>query len=119
MLLRLDLELGDVDFSTFIEQMQNILNYSADIIAKDNDVEKELRSGVLVIGHENDGFFVYCGKKMLNKEVSKLQAKIDSLTGLDLIEMARKSGKPLEYVFTGIDGNITFFSIKVLIEGKK
>jgi len=150
--LRLDLELGEVDFSTsqsvfstFIEQMQNILNYSADIITKDSEIEKELRSGVLVIGHENDGFFVYCGNKMLNKDVGKLQAKIDSLTGLDkdqlkalykekrkqspdegskgaglgLIEMARKSGKPLEYVFTAIDGDFTFFSIRVVIEGKK
>jgi len=150
--LRLDLELGDVSFttsqsifSTFIEQMQNILNYSADVVVKDSEVEKELRAGVLVIGHENGGFYIYCGNKMFNADVPKLQAKIDSLSGLDkdqlkalykekrkqnpdegskgaglgLIEMARKSGKPLEYSFSPIDDSFTFFSIKVIIEGNK
>jgi hypothetical protein len=150
--LRLDLEIGEVGFtttqsifSTFIEQMQNILNYSADIKTKDNEADKELRSGVLLVGRENRGFFIYCGNKMYTKDVAMLRERIDLLSGMDkeqlkalykerrkqtpdegskgagigLIEMARKAGKPLECLFTEIDGTFSFYSIKAIIEGNK
>jgi hypothetical protein len=147
--LRLDLEIVDAGFNTsqsifsiFIEQMQNILNYSADKIAKDTLFDKELRAGVLVIGRVDDGFYIYCGNKMLNEDVPKLQGKIEQIVsmdkeqlkslykerrkqspeegskgaGLGLIEMARKAGKPIDYTFTPIDNEFSFFSIKVIVE---
>lgn len=150
--LRLDLEMEDAGmstsqkiFSVFIEQMQNILNYSEEKIINDSELEKELRIGVLVIGQEDNNFYVYCGNKIYSKDEEKIQRKIDEISGLNqeelkalykqrrktepqegskgaglgLIEMARKSGVPLESSFKKIDEEFSFFSIKVSILGGK
>lgn len=150
--LRLDLKMEEADmnssqkiFSVFIEQMQNVLNYSEEKIINDKEIEKELRIGVLVIGQEGDNFYVYCGNKIYNKDIDRVQRKIDEISelnqeqlkelykkrrksepeegskgaGLGLIEMARKSGRPIGYSFEKLDGEFSFFSIKVLVAGGK
>lgn len=150
--LRLDLKMEEADmsssqkiFSIFIEQMQNVLNYSEDKIINDKEMEKELRIGVLVIGQEDDSFYVYCGNKIYNEDVEKIQSRIDEISvlnaeelkalykkrrkceveegskgaGLGLIEMARKSGRPIECSFKKIDDKFSFFSIRVLVFGGK
>jgi hypothetical protein len=149
--LRLNMEIEDASapasltlFSVFVEQMQNILNYSAEKLGTIPDTEQELRKGVLVIGHENGAFFVYCGNRILNQDVEGLRRKIEDIrlldkdslkvlykerrkaepgagskgAGLGLIDMARKAGKPIEYLFTEIDAMFSFFSIKVSIQEK-
>lgn len=146
--LRLDLEIEKTKmsisqsiFSVFIEQMQNILNYSVDRVVKDIQIEEELRVGVLVIGQEDDEFYVYCGNKIFNRDVPNIQNRIDEVSGLEknqlkalykerrkmevqegsrgaglgLIEMARKSGRPLQYSFEQLNENFSFFTIKVTI----
>jgi len=150
--LRLDLEMEAAGmsisqkiFSVFIEQMQNILNYSEEKIINDSELEKELRIGVLVIGQDADKFYVYCGNKIYNKDAEKIASRIDEISGLNqeelkvlykqrrksepqegskgaglgLIEMARKSGQPIEYSFKKLDEEFSFFSIKVLVAGGK
>ena len=150
--LRLDLEIEDADFtvsqsifSIFVEQMQNILNYSAEKVKDEIELEKELRIGVLGIGGEEDGLYVYCGNKIISSDVERIRDKIESIrmlnkdelkalykekrkqapdkgskgAGLGLIEMARKAGKPIDYSFTRLDSQYSFFSIKVTIRGQK
>lgn len=151
--LRLDLKMEEADmntsqkiFSVFIEQMQNILNYSEEKIINDSELEKELRIGVLVIGQDEDKFYVYCGNKIYSKDIDRIKSRIDEISGLSqeelktlykqrrksesqegskgaglgLIEMARKSGRPIEYSFKKLDEEFSFFSIKVLVSrGKK
>lgn len=129
-------------FSIFIEQVQNVLNYSAEKLSRLDDLENELRVGVVVIGREeNDDYFVYCGNKVFNSDIARIKAKIDEIkdlskdelkilykerrkrepdegskgAGLGLIEMARKAGKPMDYLFTSIDETYSFFSIKVVV----
>lgn len=147
--LRIDLEIEETGFTTsqaifsiFIEQMQNILNYSADKIAKDNNSDKELRAGVLIIGRVENSFYIYCGNKILKEDVAALREKVEHIitlnkeqlktlykerrkltpateskgAGLGLIEMARKAGKPIEYMFNETDDGFSFFSIKVIVE---
>lgn len=146
--LRMDLEIKETSmtvsqsvFSIFIEQMQNIINYSAEKIVNNTEFEKELRLGIIVIGNEDDHLYVYCGNKVFNHDVERLKQRIEEIrwldkdalkalyktrrkmepeegskgAGLGLIEMARKSGKPLEYSFQQLDENLSFFGIKVLI----
>jgi hypothetical protein len=149
--LRLNMEIGDAGtttsqavFSVFVEQMQNILNYSAETLGGEPETDKELRKGVLVIGHDEEGFFIYCGNRILNRDLERLKARIEAVrlldkdalkalykerrksepdegskgAGLGLIDMARKAGKPMEYAFMGIDGTYSFFSIKVCVQEK-
>lgn len=128
-------------FSVFIEQMQNILNYSAERVSKPQDIEHDLRVGVVVIGHENDGYFILCGNKMYNTDVPALSEKLELIrnmnkeelkklykerrrmdpapeskgAGLGLIEMARKGAEPIEYDFLPVDEEFSFFTIRVVV----
>jgi len=129
-------------FSIFIEQVQNVLNYSAEKLNKDEEDEKDLRVGVVVIGHEETGdYSVYCGNRVYNWDISKMRNNIELVrnlskeklkalykerrrmdtdsgskgAGLGLIEMARRSAAPLRYSFEKIDENFSFFSIKVVV----
>jgi N-acyl-D-aspartate/D-glutamate deacylase len=146
--LRINMEIGEAGgrttqsiFAVFVEQMQNILNYSAEKLANSPDAEKELRRGVLVIGSADDGFFVYCGNRIFNRDVAALKQRIEAVrlldkdglkalykekrkaqpdagskgAGLGLIDMARKAGKPIEFDFIPIDEAYSFFSIKVSV----
>jgi hypothetical protein len=128
-------------FSVFIEQMQNILNYSAEKVPPNEVMESELRVGVVVIGHEQKGYYILCGNKVYNKDIPGLRDKLELLrnmskeelktlykerrrmepeptskgAGLGLIEMARKGTEPIEYGFSPIDDNFSFFSIRVVV----
>ncbi len=128
-------------FSIFVEQVQNILNYSAEKLIHEEPAEEELRFGVIVIGREEYGYFIYCGNRVYNQDIPSLREKIEEVRSLDkdelkalyktrrrmesaetskgaglgLIEMARKAGEPLEYSFTEIDRETSFFSIKVIV----
>lgn len=128
-------------FSVFVEQMQNILNYSAERLASTEMQDNEMRVGVVVIGHEQKSYFILCGNKVYNKDIPGLTQKLESVrhlnkeelkalykerrrmepdpeskgAGLGLIEMARKGTEPLEYSFLPIDQDFSFFTIKVVV----
>lgn len=147
--LRRNLELESADhvskmsvFSIFIEQVQNILNYSEDKLKADTDPDNELRVGIVIIGREESGeYSVYCGNRIYTADAPRLEQWIGHLSalskdelkqlykerrrmepepgskgaGLGLIEMARKAGRPMEYGFTAIDGQYSFFTMKVVV----
>lgn len=146
--LRRNLEIDDAGttttisiFSIFIEQVQNVLNYSAEKLGSE-EIENELRIGMVVIGHEKNGeYFIYCGNQVYNEDIGRLTNNIESVrnlnkdelkvlykerrrmepaagskgAGLGLIEMARKSTQPFNYSFVEIDPVFSFFSIKVVV----
>lgn len=146
--LRKNLEIEDAGnvttisvFSIFVEQVQNVLNYSAEKLSN-SEYDDDLKVGIVVIGHEENGdYFIYCGNRVYNKDVSSLSENISLIknlnkdelktlykerrrmepapgskgAGLGLIEMARKSLNPLEYSFEKIDDVFSFFSIKVIV----
>lgn len=149
--LRKKLEADEVDFnaaqaifSIFIEEIQNILNYSAErqkIPA--SEAGNELSSGIFVIGYVEDGYFIHCGNQIYSKDVAYITAKIEELrdlskdglkalyrtrrkmesdlnskgSGLGLIEIARRAGHPMEYTFSRIDDEYSFFALHVLVGG--
>jgi hypothetical protein len=129
-------------FSIFVEQMQNIVNYSADKVAVEDRPEGDLRVGILVIGQQGEQFYVLCGNKVVDAHVGRIRDKIEGVRSLDkdqlkslyrerrklvtddevtkgaglgFIDMARKASRPLEYSFVPAEPGFTFFSIKVII----
>lgn len=128
-------------FSTFIELVQNVLNYSiekVDVNAKDGDG----RVGITAVGYDKAGnYCIYCGNRIHNKDIAHISQLIDSLSGLSkeelkalykekrkkntlqnkkgaglgMIGMARLALTPLEYSFDPIDEVSSFYSIKVVI----
>ncbi len=128
-------------FSVFVEQMQNIIRYSAEKIVANDGRAIELSAGMVTIGMEDKTFFIVCGNTVRNGDVPRLRERLDFLKGLDkdgikahyreqlretpdegsrgatigLIEIARRASAPIEYDFAGIDSDKTFFCLKVRI----
>lgn len=79
-------------FSIFIEQMQNILQYSAEVTPERVDGEpfEEVRYGVVVIGREDSEekrFFVMCGNYVETEKGRVLVDKIEGMRNLNREEL--------------------------------
>jgi uncharacterized protein YqgQ len=126
-------------FSVFIEQTQNIKNYVGSKEGS-SSFERIASSSIVTIGKTEDGHFICSGNMVETRDLDKLLEKIDRLArldktelkklykevmmseqpeqggaGLGIIEMARKSSKPLEYSLTKLDESLTFFTLKAVV----
>ncbi|MEO5332764.1 MAG: SiaB family protein kinase [Magnetococcus sp. YQC-5] len=141
--VRVEQEYHDVNttgiiFSIFVEQVQNIINYSQDRTTSTDPTKPGLGMGMVIIGHKNNRFYVSCAnliktidmqrleKKLVNiKEMSKEQLRTyfkeksrshpeegSKGAGLGLILMARK-GNQIDFSFTPIDSTHTLFFLQV------
>jgi len=128
-------------FSVFVEQIQNVIRYSAEEIIGHDEDGSELRYGVVIVGREKEKFYVLSGNyiekgkeeqlaerlralQKMNKDELKAYFREqrkkdldmwDSDAGLGLIETARKSSEPIEFSITPVNDAYVFFSIKALI----
>ncbi|MEW6348263.1 MAG: SiaB family protein kinase [Thermodesulfobacteriota bacterium] len=128
-------------FAIFVEQMQNIVNYSAERVAPPDQAPPDMRVGVLIVGQDQGRFYVVCGNKIVKEDMEPLAQQLSHLRGLDkdqlkafyrerrkmpipaeskgsglgFIDMARRAGRPLEFEFAPIDDTHVFFSIKAVI----
>jgi hypothetical protein len=94
-------------FSTFVEQVQNVIRYSAEKIGPEEriaaEIEKakeegrepdletddgELRYGLITIGEAPDGTrFVTCANLIKNENVAKVKQSLESIRGLNRKEL--------------------------------
>ncbi|MFK5969728.1 MAG: SiaB family protein kinase [Candidatus Marithrix sp.] len=126
-------------FAMFIEQVQNIIHYSAERFSDKDLNGGSLSNGIVVVGYKNDYYYVVCGNKINKKDIEKLTNKLTVLhnmdkielksfykeqrkkepitkgAGLGFIELARKSAKPIDFDFQSIDEQFSFFSLKTYI----
>ena len=130
-------------FSVFVEQVTNVLMYSAEKKThkvSDNKT-KEVGSGMLVLGRKEATYFIQTGNLIKNENAELIKQKIDHLNtldkkelrklhreklredndnpeskgaGLGLIEIARRVTAPIGYKFTPQDG-LTYFTMYVEI----
>lgn len=131
-------------FSVFVEQMNNMLMYSAEkekfheSDAKQLDVAK----GVFVLGVQDKSYFIQSGNVMKKDSMELIKNRIDHLNtldktelrkfykeqikiedanpeskgaGLGLIEIARRASSKIEYTFTTLDDGLIFFTMFVTI----
>lgn len=127
-------------FSILVEQMQNIVRYS---VERDHDDFGGLSmgSGQIIVGREAEGqFYVACGNRIRSEDGPRLTNKIEQVrtmnpdelkllykeqrrkgpdpdsrgAGLGFIEMARKACKPVDFNIVPVDGETSFFSMKVV-----
>jgi hypothetical protein len=131
-------------FAVFVEQMQNIIRYSAELAAQ-TDAPKsphaEIRYGILTIGQEDGDYVVHAGNLVARADVDRLRARLSKIrgmskeelralhkeqlragpeegskgAGLGLMEIARRSSKPIEFDFSDIDDDYAFFSLKASV----
>jgi hypothetical protein len=126
-------------FAVFVEQMQNMIRYSAEKVP--NSAAElpliEMRYGVLTIGRQGDDYVVHAGNLVARSDVEPLRERLSKIrsmnkeelralhkerlragpeegskgAGLGLMEIARRASKPIEFDFTDVDDKHAFFTI--------
>ena len=128
-------------FSIFIEGVQNVIRYSADSIGESDELDNEVRYGIVTIGNNPVGITVQCGNLIYNKDVTRMKERVSLIEGKDkdelkklykkqmmegpeegskgaslgFLEMARRAGHPLEFSFEKVSDDYTFFCINAII----
>lgn len=132
-------------FSVFVEQMYNILHYSAEknqFRSEQSGKEFDVASGVFILGCNDKQYFVQCGNKIHCKQMDLIRQRIDYLNTLDkaemrkfykervkaendnpdsrgagigLIEIARRASSKIEYAFEPLEDEFCFFTLYVNI----
>jgi len=128
-------------FNVMVECLQNIskhaANYEPGRYAKNN--------ALFMIGKHDSDYLITSGNAVNTVDVPEMGAKIDRINALDkdglkdlykhiitskpglsekggaglgFVDMARKSGMPLEYDFEAINNTLSFFSVKITIPRK-
>ena len=127
-------------FSIFVELMQNIINYSAQRVTAE-EAEQEISYGVLIVGKEENQFYIISGNYIRGEPEAGLREKLTKIrsmdrdelkqyykqqrrlqvdnaskgAGLGFIEMARKASQPIEFEIAGMEDGYSFFVVKAVI----
>ena len=130
-------------FAIFVEQMQNMIRYSAEKVPPEADIDAqlELRYGVLTIGQEEGDYVVHAGNLVRREDVERMRRRLSALSAMDkeqlkvaykeqlkaepdehskgagigFIEIARRASKPIEFDFMEVDGDYAFFALKACV----
>lgn len=126
-------------FSIFVEQVQNVIRYSAEKETKDD--ETELRYGVLTVGREDGKVFVTCGNVIKNPDRDRLKKHLVTIqkmdkpalkkmwkevlrgetpegsrgAGVGFIDIARQARQGFDFDFSEVDDSVSFFTLKAYI----
>jgi hypothetical protein len=79
-------------FAVFVEQMQNIIRYSAEKMSGSNPDGTEnplceIRHGILTIGKEGDEYVVYSGNLVERADVERLRSRLNKIRGMSKDEL--------------------------------
>ncbi|MGH6804242.1 MAG: SiaB family protein kinase [Methyloceanibacter sp.] len=130
-------------FAVFVEQMQNMIYYSAEKVPSSATKSSlsGMRYGILTIGREGDDYVIHAGNLIAHSDVGQLRERLSKIrsmnkeelravrkerlrgapeegskgAGLGLMEIARRASKPIEFDFTDVDYENAFFSIKASV----
>jgi len=136
-------------FSVFVEQVTNVLMYSAKkekYAAPDKDAV-EVSTGTLILGQKDNTYFIQTGNAIKKENMELIKGRIDHLNSLDkqelrqyhrerlhadndnpeskgaglgLIEIARRATAPIVYDFEPVNENLVYFTMYVEInQGKR
>jgi hypothetical protein len=131
-------------FSVFIEQITNMMMYSAktEMFGDGKDKNLEVPCGLLVLGTQEKTYFIQSGNLMKHSSVPRLKEKIEYLNkldkkalrkyykeklyngddnpeskgaGLGLIEIARRASSKIDYDIIPQDNDMAYFTMYVTI----
>jgi len=132
-------------FSVFVEQMNNMMMYSAEKIQQKSDSGKlvEASKGIYILGVKDSTYFIQTGNVVSSSSADILKSRIDHLNtmdkkelrqyykqqmkadnnnpeskgaGIGLIEIARRSSAPIEYKFEPFESGLQYFTMYVIIK---
>ncbi|GAB6040871.1 SiaB family protein kinase [Endothiovibrio diazotrophicus] len=143
---KLELEAADRNtvkglFSIFVEQVQNIIRYSAEREPPPGAAGESLRYGVLTVGREGDRHFVSCANLIRRADVERLDRSLHRIRGLDhdalkalyketlrgavpegsvgagvgFIDIARRARRGFTHDFFTVDDETAYFCLKAYV----
>ena len=124
-------------FNILVECFQNVYHH----LDRPGDIEDATQSAILMVGKESDDYVIMTGNHIEKDKVQVLKNKIDMVNGmsadelkakyrevlnneqitdkggagLGIIDIARRSGEKLDYEFKDMDGDHSYFSLKVKV----
>jgi hypothetical protein len=127
-------------YNVLVESLQNLYHH-VEKVPEDFEDQKSEKYGMLAINKVDNGYKIITGNFIFSDDVEMLEEKIkrinrsshDELTelykfilnhqrisskgggGLGLVDIARKSGNKLEYLFKDYDEKSSFFYLKILV----
>ena len=127
-------------FHILIESLQNIFHHQATMPSGLSNANVAL-TGFIITSEGDSSYSIITGNYILNKDIGSLKKRLDEVNslspealrnhyqktlagnefsekggaGLGIIEMARKSGNKLDYEFTNINDEYSFFSLAITI----
>jgi hypothetical protein len=130
-------------YHVMVECLQNISKHADDDTqtASDSLEDGLAKTGIFLIGNDQNQYFITSGNGIVNENIPALKSLIDNINslnqdelkqlhkekmretaisdkggaGLGFIDIARKTGNPLEYHFEPIDDKTSFFLLKTII----
>jgi len=143
----LPLEMSQAVFSVFVEQMNNMLMYSAEKeqFESPDEMHSGIPKGTFILGKRGKAYFMQTGNVIKGETASLVKEKIDYLNtldkaelrkyhkeqsrlendnpaskgaGLGLIEIARRASSKIEYTFTPYEDGYIFFNMYVTMDGE-
>jgi hypothetical protein len=130
-------------FAVFVEQMQNMIRYSAEttVASASASPPNGIRYGLLTIGQENGDYVIHAGNLVQRSDVERLRAKLNRIrdmnkeelralykeqlrgdpgegskgAGLGFTEIARRASKPIEFDFANVNDEYAFFTLKASV----
>ncbi len=128
-------------FNVLVECMQNLYHHSEPEVPG----QIHTRRAMLELSFNEDYYFILTGNYIKNKEIKRLKERIDRVNSLSkeelrkyyreildnnrisdkggadlgMIDMARKSGQKLDYNFTEVNDELSFFDLTVKVAKKK
>lgn len=129
-------------FAVFVEQAQNVIRYSVDRLCSPPPAEEaRFSAGIIVVGTEDERFFVVCGNEVPREDVGPLNERLTHIVKLSpaelrafyreklrqpadegslggsigLIEIARRASAPVEFDFQDVGDDRSFFCLKTYI----
>jgi len=128
-------------FNVLVECMQNLYHHSEAEVAGDMNT----RRAMLELFYDNDFYYILTGNFIRNEEIPPLKERIDRVNSLSkdelrkyyrqildnnqisdkggadlgMIDMARKSGQKLDYNFSKVNDELSFFDLRVKVAKKR
>lgn len=125
-------------FNVMVESLQNIVKHSDELV----DGETRSHAAIFLIGRESNRYTIMSGNPIRKSNIPALREKLDRINGLDknglkelykdiikntaisekggaglgFVDMARKSGEKLEFVFPEMTSDYCFFCLKVNVQ---
>ena len=128
-------------FNVMVEALQNIVKHSDELI----DGEIRSHAAIFLIGRDEKRYSIMSGNPIRKANIDRLNGALEKINeldkdglkdlykeiiknttisekggaGLGFVDMARKSGEKLEYVFPEMNSDYAFFCLKVNVSREK